>query len=225
MMEPNDSTIIFLTANKVPKAWAAFHKEKLLEAAAGKPIITISREPLDWGINVLQTETYGASNIYFQLLKGAKMASTDYIAVAEDDALYPKEHFDYRPAPDTFAYNMNRFNLFTWGRPTYSWKNRMGNFTLVAPTKLAIEALEERFAKYPNGTPVTGELGRPNVAEKLGLTPRKSAWFTTEISVVHIDHELGIDTLARTHRKGMGILRSYEIPYWGRAKDLIGKFA
>ena len=62
-----DLTIIFLTANRVPKQWAAFHKEKLLEAAAGKPIITISREPLDWGTNVLQTEKYGASNIYWQL--------------------------------------------------------------------------------------------------------------------------------------------------------------
>ncbi len=223
-MEIHDLTIIFLTANKVPKAWAAFHKEKLLEAANGKPIITISKEPLDWGINVLQTEPYGSSNIYWQLLKGAKLAKTEFIAVAEDDALYPKEHFDYRPPADTFAYNMNRFNLFAWGTPTYSWKRRMGNFALVAPRKLTIEALTERFAKYPNGTPVSGELGRLNVAEKLGLTPHKSEWFTTEISVVHIDHEFGIDRLARTHRKALGALRAYDIPYWGKAEDIVKKF-
>lgn len=220
----DDLTIIFLTANRVPKAWAAFHKEKLLEAADGQPIITISREPLDWGINVLQTEKYGHSNIYVQLLKGAKLAETAFIAVAEDDALYPKEHFAYRPPTDTFAYNLNRLNVFTWGRATYSWKNRMGNFTLVAPRLLAIEALEERFAKYPRGTPYTGELGRANVEEKLGVTPRKSDYFTTEISVVHIDHEYGIDRLARTHRKAPGICRSYDIPYWGKAEDIVKKF-
>lgn len=27
--------------------------------------------------------------------------------------IYPKEHFEYRPPLDTFAYNMNRFGLFT----------------------------------------------------------------------------------------------------------------
>lgn len=225
MMETSDVTIIFLTANRVPKGWAQFQKEKLLEAAGTSPIITISKDSLDWGKNILQTEPYGDSNIYFQMLKGARMATTDYIAIAEDDVLYPREHFVYRPPINTFAYNLNRFNLFTWGKPTYSWKNRMGNFTLVAPRKLTIEALEERFKKYPKGTPISGELGRENVERKLGLTQRKSAWFTTETSLIHIDHEFGIDRLAQTHRKGKGILQSYDIPYWGKAEDIIKKFS
>jgi hypothetical protein len=214
-----------LTANRVPDSWAKFHKEKLLEAIGTSPIITISRKPMDWGENLLDTEEYTPSNIYFQLLRGAKAAVTDYIALVEDDTLYPKEHFQYRPPVDTFAYNMNRFGLFTWGRPTYFWKDRISNSTLIAPRKLSIEALEERFAKYPNGTGgLTGELGRVNIENKLGLTHRKSAWFTTEISVVRIDHELGIDRLSQTHRKGMGILRAYDIPYWGKADELIKKF-
>lgn len=219
-------TIIMITANRVPKRWAQFHKEKLIEAAGASPIITISRKPLDWGINLPDTEPYGISNIYFQMLCGAKQAATDYIAVAEDDTLYPREHFEFRPPSDTFAYNMNRFGLFTWGKPTYFWKDRISNSTLIAPRKLAIQALEERFNKYPNGTPtsLTGELGRPNIEDKLGATRRKSAWFSTELSVVRIDHELGIDRLSQTHRKGMGILRAYDIPYWGQAEDLVKKF-
>ena len=102
----------------------------------------------------------------------------------------------------------------------------MGNFTLVAPRKLVIEALEERFDKYPGGTPngITGELGRPIVEDKLGITPRKSMWFSTEISVIHIDHEYGIEDIARTHRKAMGILQAYDIPYWGKAEDIVKKF-
>ncbi len=226
-MASSDITIIMLTANRVPKGWAQFHKDKLIEAIDGSPIITVSREPLDWGINLLDTQPYQISNIYFQLLRGAKEATTDFIAVAEDDTLYPKEHFEYRPPMDTFAYNMNRFGVFRWSsKPTYFWKDRISNSTLVAPRKLAIEALEERFRKYPNGTPggFTGELGRPNIEDKLGLTRRKSAWFSTEISVVRVDHELGIDRLSRTHRKGMGILRAYDIPYWGRAEEIVKKF-
>jgi hypothetical protein len=225
-MESSNITIIMMTANKVPKKWAQFHKEKLLEAVGISPVITISREPLDWGINIVQQEPYGISNIYFQLLRGAKTATTEYIGVAEDDTLYPPEHFQFRPPLDTFAYNMNKFGVFTWGRPTYFWKNRIKNSTLIAPRMLAIDALEERFRKYPEGTPasITGELARHNVEDKLRVSRQKSAWFSTELSIVSVDHEFGIDRLARTHRKGMGILRSFDIPHWGKAEDLVKKF-
>ena len=225
-MESSDITIIMLTANRVPEAWAKFHKEKLIEAAGSAPIITISRKPLDWGINLVDGEEYIPSNIYFQLLRGAKQAETEFIAMAEDDTLYPKEHFEYRPPMDSFAYNINRFGVFTWGRPTYFWKDRFSNSTLIAPRKLAIEALEERFKKFPQGTPggITGELGRNNVEDKMGITRRKAIQFSTETSIVRVDHEVGIDRLARTHRKRMGILRAYDIPYWGPASEIVKKF-
>ncbi len=225
-MESSDITIIMLTANRVTDSWASYHKEKLIEAAGSSPIITISRKPLDWGINLLDTEPYKISNIYFQLLRGAKHATTDFIAVAEDDTLYPKEHFEFRPPTDTFAYNMNRFGVFSWGKPTYFWKDRISNSTLVAPRKLAIEALEERFNKHPGGTPshFTGELGRVNIEDKLGVTHRKFMWFSTETSIVRVDHEKGVDKLSQSHRKGMGILRAYDIPYWGPASDIVKRF-
>lgn len=226
-MADSDITIILLTASRVPKKWADFHKQKLIEAADGSPIITISREPLDWGQNIIDTQEYTISNIYFQLLQGAKAATTEFIAVAEDDTLYPTEHFQFRPPEDSFAYNQNRFGVFRWSKtPTYFWKDRMSNSTLIAPRKLVIEALEERYQKYPKGTPtgITGELGRNNIEDKLGVKRQKAIWFQTEISVVRVDHELGIDKLSQSHRKGMGILRAYDIPYWGKASDIVNKF-
>lgn len=91
-MKSSDITIIFLTANRVPKKWARFHKEKLIEAAGNSPIITIS------------------------------------------------------------------------------------------------------------------------------------IWFSTGISIICIDHEYGIELLARTHRKRLGLLRAYDIPYWGKAENIVKKF-
>lgn len=226
-MESNDLTIIFLTANQLPINWAEYQKSVLLEAAGGYSIITISRKPLDWGMNILDTKAKTMSNIYFQTLQGAKLATTDYVAVAEDDTLYPFEHFhSFRPPLDTFAYNKNRLGLFTWGKPTYFWKDRQSNSTLIAPRALLVEALEERYAKYPGGTPdkLTGELGRSMVEHNLGVMARKSMWFQTEASVVRIDHDFGIDTLAKSHRKGLGICQSYDIPHWGRAEDMVKKF-
>lgn len=226
-MESSDITIIFLTPNKVPKKWALFHKEKLIEAAGSSPIITISMEPLDWGINILQNAPYEISNIYAQLLKGAKLAATRYIGVAEDDALYPREHFIcFRPPMDSFAYNMNRLGIFTWGKPTYFWNNRVVNATLIAPRELTIEALEERFRKYPKGMPalIAGELGKEKVDRLFGVSVRKQVQFFSETSVIRIDHEFGLDQAARKHTKRMGAIKAYDIPYWGKAEEMVKKF-
>lgn len=222
-----DLTIIFITANEVPKDWADYQKAVLLEAAGSFPIITVSREPLGWGLmNIIDREPKTFSNIYYQMLRAAKQATTEFVAIAEDDTLYTHEHFhSFRPPWDSFSYNVNRLGLFTWGKPTYFFKRRNSNSTLIAPRALLIEALEERFAKWPQGTPtgITGELGRNNIDRALGITVRKCVEFETEDSVVRIDHDFGIDNQARSHRKAMGIARSYDIPKWGKAVDIVKK--
>ena len=62
------------------------------------------------------------------------------------------------------------------------------------------------------------------VERNLGVTHRKAKEFSTEISIVRLDHDKGVDTLSRSHRKGMGILRADSIPYWGRASDILDHF-
>ncbi|MEX2053086.1 MAG: hypothetical protein WD898_02575 [Candidatus Paceibacterota bacterium] len=227
----SDLTIIYLTTNELPEEWTAYHKKVLLEAVGNSPLITISKKPLDFGVNILQTEPKSMSNIYWQLLKGAKLATTKYIAVAEDDTLYHKEHFEHRPKDRSFAYNMNHWSLFTWKsinnpKPTYSWRNRKGNYCMIAERELVIEALEERFTKYPDGTPdrITGEMGRPMVENNLGITRRPSSEFYTTISVINFNHDGGSDDLQQRHRKRLGMIRAYDIPFWGKAKDLVKHF-
>lgn len=221
-----DLTIIFLTVNKVPLKWAEYQKQILLEAVGDTHIITISKKPLDWGTNIIQTELECLSNLYWQMLKGAKVAKTPYIAIAEDDALYHKEHFKFRPPLNSFAYNMNRCGLFTWGVPTYFWKGRVTSSVMIAPRELTIEAIEEKFKKYPNGIPngIAGEMGRHNVEEKQGVTLRNLVEFRTTISVVDFNHDFSIDPTQRSHRKRMGMIRAYDIPHWGRAEKLVKYF-
>src|SRR3972149_1904644 len=168
-----DLTAIFLTNNEVPSEWMKFHNKILLESLNGAPLITLSRKPKSM------------SNIYWQLLRGAKMAKTDYIAVVEDDSLYPREHFLQRPNKNCIGYNMNHWSLFTWGEPIYSWRNRRGNYSMLSYRKLVIEALEERFSKYPNGTPdrITGEIGRSMVERNIGITLRDVEEFETTVSI------------------------------------------
>ena len=228
----NDLTIIFLTNSRLPEAWQAFHREKLLEAIGDTQVISLSREPLNFGINILQDHEPSKPNIFYQMLRGMRLVKTKYVAIAEDDCLYPKEHFEFRPPEDTFAYNYNRWSLYTWN-PVYSLKNwiRTGA-VMIAPTKLALDLLEERFAKYPiDGPVVHGMCGELGMFEKeLGITPRKVMDFKTEISVVQLDHDFFTkqdpkrETVERRHRKELGYVRALSIPYWGFAKDLTDLF-
>ena len=226
-----DITLLFITSNRVPEGWAAYHKGVLLAAAGDNPIMTISREPMDWGINVLQTEPSSPFNFYQQILRGAKLATTPYVALVEDDALYSKEHFEYRPQLDAFGYNMNRLSLYTWGEPTYSWSpGNMCGCAGIYPRELAIEALEERFAKYGKDIPIKtfGELGR--YEKYLNVTIRKVEQFYSETPIIQMNHDYFslVDNtpeyVARRHKKRMGWLRATDIPYWGQSAEIVKHF-
>ena len=227
----NDLTAIFLTNNEVPDEWMKFHNKVLLEALDGASLITLSRKPMNLGKNLLQDRNKSMSNIYYQLLRGAKMAETDYIVVVEDDTLYPREHFLQRPKKDCIGYNMNHWSLFTWitshhPKPIYSWRNRRGNSSMLSYRELVIEALEERFAKYPDGTPdrITGEIGRPMVEHNLGITVRKVQEFETTVGIVNFNHSNASDDLQIRQRKSLGEIQAYDIPHWGRAEKLVKKW-
>jgi hypothetical protein len=210
----NDLTLLFVTAGKRPETWAAFHQEQLNKLPY--PLIKLHDE-----------EKLGYETIYKRMLEGAKQATTPFVAMIEDDVLYPIEHFYFRPEPDTFAYNQNRWALFTYGIPTYNWRNRKSNCSLIAPRELMIEALEERFTKWPQGIPKEwcGELGRENVERWLKVTPRKSIEWYSKVSVIQINHDEGTEDRQRRHRKELGPMRSYDMPTWGRAEDLIKHYA
>jgi hypothetical protein len=222
-----DITIIYLTANKVPESWAQFQRQTLLETAKDIPIISISREPIDLGQNILDDGQMSTDNIYRQMLRGFKLAETPFVAMAEDDVLYPPWHFDFhRPQSDTFAYNKNRLLLFTWGQPMYHWRDRLSNATLIAPRELAIETLEERFAKWPSLIPdsLVGEMGRYRVEKRLGVSHRKVEEVYSKLSVIHLNHINASEERQRTKWKSYGPLRSYDIPHWGKAEDIVKKF-
>ena len=226
-MSNKDLTVIFLTCNDLPEEWQEYQKKVLLEAIGDAYLITMSMKPMDIpGINLLQDKPRSLSNIYWQMLRACKIATTEWIAIAESDSLYPKEHFQHRPSKDAFAYNKTHWSLFTWGEPIYNWRDRQGNYTLIANRKLVIEALEERFAKYPDGTPekITGELGRKMVERNMGVTLRKMEEFYTSVGVVNINHDFASDDRQLRHRKTLGWLRAFDIPFWGKSNELIKKF-
>lgn len=223
----SDLTIIYLTANKLPEHFANFQRKILTEAVSSHELISISRIPMDFGKNILDTGEKSHLNMYLQMLNAAKVATTPYIASAEDDVLYPAEHFNfYRPPLDTFAYNMHRWSLYTWKSNFFSMKRRKSNCTLIAPRELFIEAWEERFARHPyNQYPLqwVGEVGRNNLETWLGVTLRKNVEVWSETGVIHFNHFEGTDITLGT-RKKPGEVKAIEIPFWGRAEDIAKEY-
>lgn len=218
-----DLTCIYLTASELKEPFATRVRKVLIDAIGDIPLISVSRKPLDFGINILDNGEKNVDNIYRQMLRAAKLVKTDYIAIAEDDCFYHENHFKfYRPPLDIFAYDQNRFALFTWGTPIYSWRDRRSNCSLIAPTKLLIEALEERFAKWPKRIPdkLVGELGRNMVDRNLGVTERKSVDKFSEVSIIQFNHDSSSEERQRNHKKKMGQIKAYDLYHWGQAKKL-----
>ncbi|MBX4189787.1 hypothetical protein KW791_00595 [Candidatus Parcubacteria bacterium] len=222
-----DITGIYISLNKLPQYWVDYHLEVLKDAAPGMPIISITKKPMDLGMNLLDTDEPGYTNIYRQLLRAAKLATTKYVAMIEDDCLYSKSHFfKFRPQDDEFAYNRNRWSLFSWGEPIYSLRQRLSNCSLIAPRDLLIEALQERFDKY-NGHPPDsemGECGRARIEDRLKVTRRKQVDFLSRVSIVHINHPLGTEDRQQQQWKSHAEIRAYDIPHWGKAADIVNFF-
>jgi hypothetical protein len=220
----NDLTVIMLTANKVPAGWAAYHREVLTEAIGDAPIITISSQPLDWGINLIQ-DGYSVTNLFSQILRGAETATTPFVAIAEDDTLYPASHFEFRPPHGTFGYNFNRWQAFTWERrPYYFHKPYPANGMMIAWREHLIDAIRFRLAgPLPLRSYRARELGA-NPRTQLGDGGTMVSWYSRE-PVVALVHPYSVDNLSQRRRKAPWPVRAYDIPHWRKAKWIVGRFA
>jgi hypothetical protein len=226
----SDLTVIYLTVNRLPQKWKEFHMGHLLRAVGNRPLICISAEPMKLAKPnteyLIQEGPFRAWNVYKQILRGAKLAETKYIAVAEDDTLYPARHFnDFRPKDDEVAYDMSRWSVFSWkgGDAFFSAIRKHGNFTMIGPRQLVIDALQEREDKYPDGRDYSGEIGRREVEGVLRVKRNKLVeWYCIE-PMINLCHPEGLSpTYVNTPglERKPGELKAFDIPVWGRASDI-----
>lgn len=214
----NDLTILYYTANKISEYFMRNVQYDLACVINGEiPIISISQKPIDFGSNICVGEI-GASayNVYVQILAGAYLARTKYVACCEDDTLYSFEHFTIRPPDDAFYYNINRWILEEYG--LYRYRRRTTMCACIAPTDLLISTLEERFDKYPED-PKTGlPFGEPGrVEDRLRLSYKKRIFFNTELPILTFNHKHG---LGRPRKAYEVDTQQPELHPWGNAKEL-----
>lgn len=223
-----DITVIYITANEINEYFANNTRTQLLEAIGDTPLISVSKKPMAFGTNVYSDTPRSHLSIYKQALTGVKLAKTKYIAVAEDDVLYPPEHFRKRPSrPDLFAYNIACWSLYTWSDPPiYSYTGRRNHCMLICERDLYIEAMTERFAKYPDESKIDINVwAEPGKYEShLGVTVRKHELFYTDPSCVMFSHPEGLSFKGMGKRKRLAPIRAYDIPFWGRAGRIVSLY-
>jgi len=233
---PADLTIMYISASEMPEHWMQFQIGHLLASAAGSPIVSMTRKPLDLGTNIPDDGEKSYWNIYMQMLRAAKIATTPFVAMAEDDTLYTPEHFhDFRPPMDAVSYDRSRWSLFAWEEnPIFCLRQRISNCSLIAPRELLIEALEERHQKHPGGLPneVVGEIGRDKLERTMGVTPRKSVEWWCKNPIVQLNHltgtdvgDYGVNAKGRHMYKPHGQIKALEIPFWGAARKVVSHYA
>jgi len=222
-----DLTILYYTANVLKEPFATKVREVLWTAKEDYPLISISHKPLNFGQNIVVNLNRSIVSIYKQILIGSQAATTDYVAMAEDDCLYSKEHFSFRPRTDEFAYDKSRWSIYSWSDPpVFSYKDRISNSTMIAPRKLLIEALEERFAKFPDESKIPlryfSELGK--YEKYLGVKTQKIRLYNAKVPSITFSHSQAIGYEYQGNRKKLGELQAYDIPFWGQACDIIQKY-
>lgn len=201
-------------------------------AVGDYPLITVSMKPMDLGVGetkLIQTIPWGGWSTFCEWNRAAKVAETEFVAIAEDDSLYHPWHFtEFRPKPDEVAYDMSRWTVLSWKPiPTFGMLRRLGGFMMICPRKLMIDALDEREAKYPKGHKRPGEIGREDSELRMGVTRRKHVEWWCRMPSVNLAHTQGVSPTyigPTGKRRKEGEMKAFEIPYWGKASGIADTF-
>lgn len=215
-MSETNLSVVFYTANTVPKQFADHVMHYLKLAIGDAPLIIVEKDP---------AIPRSQAQIYRQVLQGAKEAKTKYVACCEDDVLYSPEHFKFRPKLGHWGYNMNAWNIYTWGEAVFSYKAPGGRRNLnglICEREMLIEHLEERFKLWPDDSKIDirifGEPGKYD--NQLGTKPYPSEDFYTNPPNIVFSHQANLQFKGLGTRKALGQIRATSVPYWGTAEKI-----
>lgn len=235
-----DLTLLHYTDNIMPYTVAKRIRDYVVEITENRyPIVSISQKPIDFGKNICVGEIGKSKyNLYKQVWTGVKEVRTKYVACIEDDTLYSKEHFDYRPKDGYVAYDNNYWFAQEWRE--YFWRvdkskrNSGGMWGCIADTKYLKDNLTKRFSLYPTNPFVKGAkpnlpFGEPGYRDEVFGMENKRIIFTSKKPCLIFLHRTSIGFMQwqRYHRR-YGFPKEedkrVEIKQFGTVNDIYKKF-
>lgn len=211
----NKITVVYYSGNRENEQFENKIIETLKQNAGDIPIISVTQKPVDLGWNICVGDVgFSYLNEWRQILIGAKDATTEYIAFAESDFLYPPDYFNLKPTEDLYRYD-NVWIVFPikYGN-TYKQK-RESEGAQICRRDLLIKKYEE----YLNGQPEWFD-GYITI-DKDGHNP------LTGVPVTYFTGDPCISFKTGNGLKGVTNVnknREKELSYWGSIRDLRKKY-
>lgn len=226
-----DLSLLYYTSNQNSDYFMENTQQQLLKAVGDTPIVVVSFKPTIIGSNctniVIGEQKRSNYMLYKQVLMAAREAKTEYVACCEDDMLYSAEHFVHRPKKGVFAYDLNKWSIFSWIKPPiFSYRPRKLMNSLIVSRDALVKTLEERYAKYPvlEEIPKTildfywGEPGR--FETHLGISRLETEEYMGKISNIMFSTENALGYLGLGKRKAHSKIKSDRVEPWGTAESI-----
>lgn len=226
-----NTTLLAIIDNHMDEKLHSLCMDYLKWSADGLPIISISQKPVDLGTNICVGDIgRSVENFWMQILIGAEAATTEYVAIVEQDNFYPKGYFDFMPSRrDTFYYNFNYVILHYSGElhGQFGVNNeiRTAASQLICNRSLLVSALTWVVGELDRGRSVNqaeGLIVEPGSWEKLFVGEytvpsefTKFDLFWDEWPSIDMRHDRNFTKQRRFYK-----MLSDKVVYWGAMADI-----
>jgi hypothetical protein len=211
-LTPELCTVIHYTANSEKEPFASNIRKKLLDAIGDLPLISVSQKPLDFGTNICVGDVgVNEFNEWRQVLLGCQKATTPFIIVAEADALYPPEYFDFIPPKLDRVYRYDNVWIMRVGRPFFLRKDWTEGAQILG-REYFISLIEKALEGRPMWTKEYSQIDKSRPVFK----HRDWDYFTgNPVVSVKTGDGMRLYTGTQVNTKG-----EYSLPYWGSERTL-----
>lgn len=214
-------TVLYYTSNHENPEFEEKIIANLLKQCGDLPIISVSQKPISVGKNICVGDVgFAGYNAKRQILVGALLAKTPYIAFAESDFLYPREYFTFVPPKKGLYYYDNIRIVYKDAGIAGSYRRKIySEGAQIADRDSVIEVLERFF----EGKPMW--ISKDDTAAVYGeVEDMPFEFFSGEIACVSFKTEYGLDKYTGVlNGPGQGN-RKMDLPYWGHVSALRAKF-
>lgn len=204
-------SIIFVSSNKEKPEFQSKIVQNMLEKKGDLPVFSVTQKPMELGVNKCVGDI-GASGFNFcrQLQLVLELADTDYVIECEADNLYPPDYFTFVPPRLDAVYRNTNNYVIGYKKNFYSAKKSSTGFQ-IAGRKFLLDRLNFLLKDQPQWS-----LDMKNFPKEINQPFLESyETFTTKYACLSFKTGYGM----RKH-SASGSTEVYEIPYWGKAKDL-----